>query len=119
MFNRRCLSSVALLCSCVIVLLANANCGEFLLLHYLTCSDGPFSRGRAAEQANGSSQTPTGTEPTASEFPYTSGVTEPTTPPTDPPSNTPPASCLDGDLNKDGKVDGLDIQILVDCLLHQ
>lgn len=96
-------SFAGLLLGCALILVGNARCGEYLLLHYLSSSDGPFSTGAAVDQTDDPSEEPTCTQPAAaSEQPV-----------------LPAVNCLDGDLNKDGKVDGLDIQILVDCLLEQ
>lgn len=112
-------SFAILVFGCALVLLGNAQCGEYLLLHYLTSADGPF--GKALEQA-ATPEKSASTQPAAAaenESATTPATQEPANPASNPAPSTPAANCLDGDLNKDGKVDGLDIQILVDCLLKQ
>lgn len=101
----------------VFVLAANVNCGEFLLLHFLCCPDCGAARLAELEDSN-ESPTPTvivqetvQNSPTVVEGELehdTSGQHIP-----------PQAPCAKGDLNGDGKVDGLDIQVLVNCLLQQ
>lgn len=83
-----------LLLGCLLVLSTNLQCGEFLLLHYLACPN------CCTTQAT--------SQPTACEQTDTPAAQE-----------TPSPSCSKGDLNGDGKVDGLDIQVLVNCLLQQ
>ncbi len=107
---------------CVLVLLVNVQCGEFLLLHYLCCPD--CNADRSAELDD---QTPTGQQsPTPSTVivqPAQQGCKAPieiTHAETLPGEHLPPpTACSKGDLNGDGKVDGLDIQVLVNCLLEQ
>ncbi|MFQ5428823.1 MAG: hypothetical protein ACE5E1_00825 [Phycisphaerae bacterium] len=125
----------------VAVVLTNARCGEYLLLDFLLkprCNTENASTSQPDATAVGStdnpnaSDTPTPPPPDPEPKPEPKPGLQPVTVqplpadavtidlprPTGGSGQTVP-TCLTGDLNKDGAVDGLDIQILVDCMLSQ
>ena len=105
--------------TCLVVLLLNVRCGEYLLLHYLLAPTYP------PVTMNETSQPPAAWSEAVSAGPecenrsiiYLAPWVDPVRPP-EPPPRPPVSSCLEGDLNHDGAVDGLDVGILVECLLH-
>jgi hypothetical protein len=120
--RRHAAKSLAILClGCLLVVATNANCGEYLLLHYLCCPDCDAAKLAALEAANSSNEQPPSTATTEEEESQDESIAVEGTLPHHTPGQTlpPPSTCSRGDLNGDGNVDGLDIQILVNCLLAQ
>ena len=93
---------------CILAMLANVNCGEYLLLHYLA-NPGWEPVLECAGDSGENASSNIAEEPAADSISTHSAAT----------GMDVRTSCKDGDLNKDGEVDGLDIQFLVDCLLDQ
>ncbi|HVP13181.1 MAG TPA: dockerin type I domain-containing protein [Phycisphaerae bacterium] len=107
---------------CALVLLTNVHCGEYLLLHYLLTSDYPVPSSATVKEADAPGEVQTEALPPVVEETEPSGAVQEAGPAIRIDVAAPivqPVRCLQGDLNKDGKVDGLDIQILVNCLLEQ
>lgn len=104
---------------CVVVLLLNVQCGEYLLLHYLlgpqypavTADDVSHDPARWSDAQT--EETECGIRPVYLLAPWGPKLDPPAPPPT-----APQPSCLRGDLNDDGTVDGRDIRVLLDCLLQ-
>jgi hypothetical protein len=119
---RRGMSLASFALGCALILMTNAHCGEYLLLHYLLTPACSPSQVAGNEQADGLEKIETDALPTVlTEDQPSECALEP-----DPVVAIevtllplPAPTCLEGDLNKDGKVDGLDVQILVNCLLKQ
>ncbi|MEE8384700.1 MAG: hypothetical protein V3S01_02130 [Dehalococcoidia bacterium] len=103
---------------CVVVLLLNVQCGEYLLLHYLFAPEYPvvtsdeLSHGPARWSEDQTEETDCGIRPVYLLTPWGTQLNQP-----EPPPPVPQPSCLRGDLNDDGTVDGRDIRVLLDCLL--
>lgn len=100
---------------CVATLIANVQCGEYLFLHYLltqNCCNSNNDNEAESQTCGQPSANPTVVvqeAPIVEAIPLGDGPGIP----------LPPPSCRDADLNRDGKVDALDIQIMVNCLLSQ
>lgn len=93
---------------CLLAMLANVNCGEYLLLHYLS-NPGWTPVDEQSDSIESDASSDETEDSTAGGVSADSVAAD---------MGLDPA-CKDGDLNKDGAVDGLDIQFLVDCLLDQ
>ena len=122
MHIRRGISFVGLVLGCAMILLANARCGEYLLLHYLVGPDGVLLSDPAVGQVKDPGEVqmePLPPVETAEEPLACIREEGPAVVAAIPLQPMPPGTCLQGDLNKDGKVDGLDIQVLVNCMLAQ
>jgi hypothetical protein len=109
-----------------LVLLGNARCGEYLLLYYIFSPKGVGADAASQivyvvepPQAGAQDQTPSDGEQQGGTLhdaaadvdtgqQQQGGVIE-----------LPAPTCATADLNRDGRVDGLDIQIMVNCLLQQ
>ncbi len=116
---RRIACAAAVSAICLLVLLLNVRCGEYLLLHYLLePTYPPITLDETSQSpAAWSDVAPGGPEYDAPSIIYIAPwVDRPCLP--EPPPQPPVSPCLEGDLNHDGAVDGLDVRILVECLLH-
>jgi hypothetical protein len=104
---------------CLVVLLLNAQCGEYLLLHYLFAPEYPavttdeLSHGPPRWSEAQTEEAECGIRPVYLLAPWGADLDRP-----EPPPPVPQSSCLRGDLNDDGMVDGRDIRVLLDCLLE-
>ncbi len=116
---RRIARTAAVSAICLLVLLLNVRCGEYLLLHYLLePTYPPITLDETSQPAAVSSDAvPAGSECQTRSIIYIAPWVDPIRPP-EPPPQPPVSPCLEGDLNHDGAVDGLDVGILVECLLH-